>query len=92
MNIILQFLAAHLTAIGSICTALFVAAVCTMPADPPSTIRQCWCWLRDTLQTAVPAARHRDATPTVPPPTPPLPAPLRPIVITDQENKEKTTA
>ena len=37
--------------------ALFVAGVCCMPATRPKGIDDWWTWLRDTLQTAVPAAR-----------------------------------
>ncbi len=37
--------------------AVMIAAVCTMPEDPPKTFRDMWRWLRNTLQTAVPAAR-----------------------------------
>ena len=45
----------YITFIG----ALAIAAVCTMPANPPISFRELWSWLRDTLQTAVPAARAR---------------------------------
>ena len=37
--------------------AVMIAAVCTMPEDPPKTFRDMWRWLRNTFQTAVPAAR-----------------------------------
>jgi hypothetical protein len=44
--------------------AVAVAAVCTMPKKAPlipetSPLQELWNWLRDTLQTAVPAARAR---------------------------------
>ena len=39
--------------------ALGIAIVCTMPENPPSTLRDWWTWMRNSLQTAVPAARAR---------------------------------
>lgn len=41
-------------------SALLVAIVCTMPENPPASIREWWKWMRDSLQTAVPAARARN--------------------------------
>ncbi len=43
----------YLTFVG----ALFVAGVCCMPATRPKGIDDWYTWFRDTLQTAVPAAR-----------------------------------
>ncbi len=37
---------------------LFVAAVSTMPPRIPKTVQECWEWMRESLQTAIPAARH----------------------------------
>jgi len=44
--------------------ALLVAGVCTMPQKMPlvpsdSRVQELWTWMRDALQTAVPAARAR---------------------------------
>ncbi len=39
-------------------SALFVAGVCTMPPNPPLSFKELWQWVRDALQTAIPAARH----------------------------------
>lgn len=70
MNAILiqlgSFLAAHETLLTAGISALFVAAVCTMPAKAPlipadHPIQDVWTWIRDTLQTAVPAARMNHA-------------------------------
>jgi hypothetical protein len=47
--------------------ALFVAGVCTMPPNPPVSFKELWQWVRDALQTAIPAARHKE--PVLPQPT-----------------------
>lgn len=39
--------------------ALFVAGICMMPETFPKTAQDWWSWMRNTLQTAVPAARAR---------------------------------
>jgi hypothetical protein len=39
--------------------ACAIAAVCTMPEIFPTTWQDWWTWGRNTLQTAVPAARAR---------------------------------
>jgi hypothetical protein len=51
----IQHLPEYLTTLG----VLFVAFVCTMPANLPQTLQDWWTWCRDGLQTAVPAARAR---------------------------------
>lgn len=54
--------------------ALAIAAVCTMPEKCPlilgpvnsplkEAIQDMWCWLRNALQTAIPAARRQNPTP-----------------------------
>jgi hypothetical protein len=35
-----------------------VAIVSTMPIDPPHSFKDLWRWVREALQTAIPAARH----------------------------------
>ena len=46
---------------------LFVAIVSTMPIAPPTSFKDFWRWVREALQTAIPAARH----PVLPQETPP---------------------
>ena len=41
-------------------SVLFVAGVCVMPPKFPKSFQEWWTWLRDTLQTAIPAARHKE--------------------------------
>lgn len=46
-------------------SALAVASVCTMPKKCPllpedHPLQEIWTWMRDSLQTAVPAARARN--------------------------------
>ena len=58
--------------------ALFIAAVCTMPKKMPlvpedNKIQELWTWFRDSLQTAVPAARANNHPPTPPPQQPTQP-------------------
>lgn len=64
----------YVTLIGG----LAVAGVCTMPAKCPllsqdNPLQEVWTWLRDALQTAVPAARVNHYQ-VVPPPNPQPPA------------------
>lgn len=47
--------------------ALSIAAIVTMPRKAPlihedHPLQELWNWFRDTLQTAVPAARHNKET------------------------------
>ena len=65
MNLVLQNLASHWQAYGAAATALSVAAICCMPAERPRSLDAWWKWMRDSLQTAVPAARaHQAENPT----------------------------
>lgn len=48
---------AYAAAISAIC----IAGVCMMPEKIPATFQEWWTWFRDTLQTAVPAARAQRA-------------------------------
>jgi hypothetical protein len=45
---------AYTAALGVLC----VAIVSTMPIDPPHSFKDLWRWVREALQTAIPAARH----------------------------------
>ena len=58
-------------------SAVTIAAVCTMPETFPKTIQEWWSWARNSLQTAVPAARaaHSGAAPQNPTPGPQAPQP-----------------
>jgi len=52
--------------------AVAIASVCMMPKNRPKSIDDWWTWFRDTLQTAVPAARaqrEHSLTETVTPTT-----------------------
>lgn len=42
----------------AVVSMLFVAFVGTMPIAPPSSFTDLWRWVREALQTAIPAARH----------------------------------
>ena len=75
-QVILQAVIDHVTRhetiyLGAL-SAVGIAGVCTMPALIPKSIQEWWTWIRDTLQTAVPAARaarteaHSTSTTTTP--------------------------
>lgn len=79
MNEVLQAIAAlirlitqHLATVFEVGSgALFIALVSTMPKLIPKTLQDWWTWVRDSLQTAIPATRnHReqDENPTTPAP------------------------
>lgn len=61
------FLAYHWAAISAFAGVAAVAFVCTMPPNRPRSLDEWWTWLRNGLQTAVPAARHNE-NPTSPNP------------------------
>lgn len=48
--------------------AILIAGIATMPERIPGSLQDWWAWVRNALQTAIPAARH--APPPVP--TPPV--------------------
>lgn len=52
-------------------SAICIAAVCSMPKNIPTSFGELWTWMRDTLQTAVPAARaqHQVSVQTTETPT-----------------------
>ena len=59
---LLNHLSVHWRIYTTAGTALFVAGVCTMPQKMPMIranhpVQEVWTWIRDALQTAVPAAR-----------------------------------
>jgi hypothetical protein len=47
-------------------SALSIAIVCAMPEKIPSSFQELWTWLRNSLQTAVPAARLNHTQPSNP--------------------------
>lgn len=51
---IMRNLPEYLTFVG----AVAIASVVTMPRAIPRSIDDLWTWMRDALQTAVPAARN----------------------------------
>lgn len=67
---ILNHLEQNWAAISAAAAVLFIAAVSCMPPDPPSTMTEYWRWVRESLQTAIPAARrnnnHADPPPIQP--------------------------
>lgn len=75
MNVLASALMDHIqqnwVAISAAGGVLFVAVVSCMPPDPPASIRDYWHWVRESLQTAIPAARRNH---TDPPPNPQPPA------------------
>jgi hypothetical protein len=73
MKELLQAFEAHLisnagyyvTVLGTTISVLTIAAICTMPEKCPlirenHPVQELWKWLRDTVQTAVPASRHKN--------------------------------
>jgi hypothetical protein len=66
-NWIISFLAAHDVAVCSIASVLAAAFIHTMPAKFPGSLQEMWSWVRDGLQTAIPARRtEAPANPTMP--------------------------
>lgn len=69
-SIVLGYLQKDWAAIAASAGVLFVAFVSCMPLDPPASITEYWRWVRESLQTAIPAARrnnHQDPPPNPPP-------------------------
>lgn len=65
-ELFLHFVANHGEAITGGISALAIASIITMPAKAPliseeNRLQELWTWFRDTLQTAIPAARHSAA-------------------------------
>ena len=61
---IVNYVGVHWEEFTAAAGVLFVAGVCTMPQKMPMVradhpLQEPWTWLRDALQTAVPAARAR---------------------------------
>lgn len=67
-----QHIARNIEGYGALASAIAIACVCMMPKNRPKSIDDWWTWFRDTLQTAVPAARaqrEHSLTETVTPTT-----------------------
>ena len=66
-----QHIARNLPEYMTFLAALSIAWVCSIPEKIPSNMQEWWTWARNTLQTAVPAARasnnHTQPNPTIPP-------------------------
>lgn len=68
MHEILTLLAQHATAAGFGGGALLVAAITCLPESRPRTLDQLYTYVRDALQTAIPAGkRHPDPIPPADP-------------------------
>jgi hypothetical protein len=61
---LLQHIEKNWVAIEATGGVLFVAFVSVMPKNPPSSLAEYWQWVREGLQTAIPAARPRQETHT----------------------------
>ena len=61
---------ANYVAIEAAAGVLFVAFVSNMPKTPPASMVEYWQWVRDSLQTAIPAARAQHAAQQPENPTP----------------------
>lgn len=57
-HVVIRHLEHHVAFYSASASALFVAGVCTMPSALPRTLQEWWTWIREALQTAIPAARH----------------------------------
>ncbi|MFC5861105.1 hypothetical protein ACFPT7_02240 [Acidicapsa dinghuensis] len=68
---IAMFFAKYAPEIEVAAGALFVSAVSAMPKAFPKSAQEWWTWLRETLQSAIPARRHVEPDP---PPNPYQPA------------------
>lgn len=60
MNALLQAVITHWQALGIGSGVLGVAVVSTMPEKIPATAQDCWTWIREALQTSIPAARRHE--------------------------------
>ena len=58
MHELLTLIQQHMTAAGLGSGVLFVALVSCLPVDRPKTLDQWYAYIRESLQTAIPAARH----------------------------------
>lgn len=62
MSQFFQHIAQHLAAYGFGSGLLILGLITTMPALIPKSWQDIWTWVRNALQTAVPAARHTNPT------------------------------
>lgn len=67
-----QGMAQHMAAYGIGSGVLIVAIITTWPQVPPKTWMDWWTWIRDALQTAIPARPAHRQPSDIPPPQPPL--------------------
>ena len=67
LKLMQQHLIANWEGYMALFSAICIASVCMMPEKIPSSFQDWWTWLRNTLQTAIPAARHHPNPPTDPP-------------------------
>lgn len=78
MNAITSALLDHISQnwvpISAAAGVLFVAVVSCMPPNPPTSMTEYWRWVRESLQTAIPAARRNHTEPPANPSSPADPA------------------
>ena len=55
---------AYIEGFASVSIALTIAGICTAPPLIPRTAQDWWTWIRNTVQTATPAARVNHENPT----------------------------
>lgn len=65
MQAFLALVMHHMTAAGFGSGVLIVALISCLPANRPKTLDQWYAYFRESLQTAIPAARHPQG-PTTP--------------------------
>ena len=75
MNEILNNIAKNWGTYTAAAGVLFVAFVSCMPKNPPASLAEYWQWVREGLQTAIPAARPHQPPIETPPPISPNPQP-----------------
>lgn len=64
LTAIFHLLQAHLAATGVTGGLLFIALVSSLPEERPRTIDDWYRYFRESLQTAIPAARRHPQNPT----------------------------
>lgn len=60
MNQFMQFVAAHWAATGIGSGVLVVAFISCLPPKLPRTADEWYAYIRESLQTSIPAARHHE--------------------------------
>lgn len=66
LNAVGHNLAQHITSIGVGSGLLLFTFINCMPAHPPTSLEEYWAWVREALQTAIPARYHSTPNPQAP--------------------------